>query len=60
MMWKKLWNFLFHGKKTTEPRPPEERKPMTAAVQEPVCCQEVNSPKAPAEEESLRSRPKKR
>lgn len=51
MMWKKLWTFRFHGKKTTKPRQPEERKPMTAAIQEPICCQEENSPKAPAEEE---------
>ena len=51
MMWKKLWNFLIHGKKTTEPKQTEERKPMPAEAQEPVCRQEEAPPKALAEEE---------
>jgi len=50
MMWKKLWNFLLHGKKTTESKQSEERKPMPAAAQEPVCRQEEAPSKAPAEE----------
>lgn len=51
MMWKKLWNTLFHRKKTTEPKQSEEYKPMTAAAQESVCRQEEAPSKAPAEEE---------
>lgn len=51
MMWKKLWNTLFHGKKTTEPKQSEEYKPMTAAAQESVCRQEEAPSKAHAEEE---------
>lgn len=51
MMWKKLWNCLFPGKKTTELKQLEERKPMPAAAQEPVRLQEEATPKVSVEEE---------